>query len=115
MRTADGRADTCPARRRTTTASADAVPPAGDRPRRAARTAPDGSLVPLGEQDRRRGDSTSIAEGAEILRAALARDRRGEFQVRSAIAATGPPRVTARPVVPGERAGRLAAGHHIER
>lgn len=46
--------------------------------RRAARTAPDGSLVPLAEQDRGLRDSESIAEGVEVLQAALARDRLGE-------------------------------------
>ena len=55
--------------------------------RRAARTAPDGSLVPLAEQDRSQWDVASIAEGVEILQAALARDRLGEFQAQAAIAA----------------------------
>ncbi|MFL6141791.1 MAG: RNA polymerase sigma factor [Labedaea sp.] len=55
--------------------------------RRASRTAPDGSLVPLAEQDRGRWDTTSIAEGVEILQAALAQDRLGEFQAQAAIAA----------------------------
>ncbi|MGW7020189.1 RNA polymerase sigma factor [Streptomyces decoyicus] len=55
--------------------------------RRAARTAPDGSLVPLAEQDRGRWDTKSIAEGVGILQAALARDRLGEFQAQAAIAA----------------------------
>ena len=55
--------------------------------RRAARTAPDGSLVPLAEQDRGRWDTASIAEGVEVLQAALARDRLGEFQAQAAIAA----------------------------
>ncbi len=55
--------------------------------RREARTAPDGGLVPLAEQDRRRWDTSVIAEGVEILQAALARDRLGEFQVQAAIAA----------------------------
>jgi RNA polymerase sigma factor (sigma-70 family) len=55
--------------------------------RRATRTAPDGSLVPLAEQDRARWDTESIAEGVEILQAALARDRLGEFQAQAAIAA----------------------------
>ncbi|MCQ8774285.1 RNA polymerase sigma factor [Streptomyces telluris] len=55
--------------------------------RRAARTAPDGSLVPLAEQDRGRWDTESIAEGVEILQAALARDRLGEYQAQAAIAA----------------------------
>ncbi|MDV6274824.1 DUF6596 domain-containing protein [Rhodococcus erythropolis] len=55
--------------------------------RRAARTAADGSLVPLAEQDRSRWDTESIAEGVVILQAALARDRLGEFQAQAAIAA----------------------------
>ncbi|MFD5493504.1 RNA polymerase sigma factor [Streptomyces sp. NPDC127091] len=55
--------------------------------RRAARTAPDGSLVPLAEQDRGRWDTALIAEGVEILQAALARDRPGEFQAQAAVAA----------------------------
>jgi RNA polymerase sigma factor (sigma-70 family) len=53
----------------------------------AARTAPDGGLVPLAEQDRGRWDTGSIAEGVEILQAALSRDRLGEFQAQAAIAA----------------------------
>jgi RNA polymerase sigma factor (sigma-70 family) len=55
--------------------------------RRAGRIAPDGSLVPLAEQDRGRWDTASIAEGVEILQAALALDRLGEFQAQAAIAA----------------------------
>ena len=55
--------------------------------RRAGRTAPDGSLVPLAEQDRGRWDTTLIAEGVGILQTALSRDRLGEFQAQAAIAA----------------------------
>ncbi|WP_033261875.1 RNA polymerase sigma factor [Amycolatopsis vancoresmycina] len=55
--------------------------------RRAARTAADGSLVPLADQDRSRWDTALIATGVEILQAALARDRLGEFQAQAAIAA----------------------------
>ncbi|TCR22046.1 RNA polymerase ECF family sigma subunit [Streptomyces sp. BK205] len=55
--------------------------------RRASRTAPDGSLVPLADQDRTRWDSTAIAEGVRILQSALSRDRLGEFQAQAAIAA----------------------------
>ncbi|GAA3090780.1 RNA polymerase sigma factor [Streptomyces roseofulvus] len=55
--------------------------------RRAARTAPDGSLVPLAAQDRGRWDTALIAEGVGILQAALAQDRLGEFQAQAAIAA----------------------------
>ncbi|MFJ3876000.1 RNA polymerase sigma factor [Streptomyces sp. NPDC090077] len=55
--------------------------------RRAARTAPDGSLVPLAEQDRGLWDTRAVAEGVGILQRALARDRLGEFQAQAAIAA----------------------------
>ncbi|MFG2576003.1 RNA polymerase sigma factor [Streptomyces sp. NPDC048481] len=55
--------------------------------RRAARTAPDGSLVPLAEQDRGRWDTVAIAEGVAVLQGALARDRLGEFQAQAAVAA----------------------------
>ncbi|SNS62871.1 RNA polymerase sigma factor, sigma-70 family [Asanoa hainanensis] len=55
--------------------------------RRPARRKPDGELVPLAEQDRGQWDTALIAEGVEILQAALARDRLGEFQAQAAIAA----------------------------
>ncbi|WP_062351637.1 RNA polymerase sigma factor [Herbidospora yilanensis] len=55
--------------------------------RRPARTTPDGRLVPLAEQDRGRWDTRLIAEGVDVLQAALARDRLGEFQAQAAIAA----------------------------
>ena len=55
--------------------------------RRPARTRPDGSLVTLAEQDRSRWDTRLIAEGVQVLQAALARDRLGEFQAQAAIAA----------------------------
>nr|WP_204332391.1 DUF6596 domain-containing protein [Geodermatophilus sabuli] len=55
--------------------------------RRPARTRPDGSLVPLAEQDRSRWDTELVAEGVEVLQAALARDRLGEFQAQAAVAA----------------------------
>ncbi|WP_019203196.1 RNA polymerase sigma factor [Tsukamurella sp. 1534] len=55
--------------------------------RRPARIAPDGSLVPLAEQDRTTWDTAAIAEGVRILQAALQRDRLGEFQAQAAIAA----------------------------
>jgi predicted RNA polymerase sigma factor len=54
---------------------------------RAAGAAPDGSLVPLAEQDRGLWDTGMIAEGVGILQAALARDRLGEFQAQAAVAA----------------------------
>ncbi|MEU0539563.1 DUF6596 domain-containing protein [Nocardia sp. NPDC005978] len=55
--------------------------------RRSARTGPDGSLIPLAEQDRTRWNTRLIAEGVDILQAALARDRLGEYQSQAAIAA----------------------------
>jgi RNA polymerase sigma factor (sigma-70 family) len=55
--------------------------------RRPARTRADGSLVPLAEQDRGRWDTRMIAEGVQVLQAALARGRLGEFQAQAAIAA----------------------------
>jgi RNA polymerase sigma factor (sigma-70 family) len=55
--------------------------------RRPARTGPDGRLVPLVEQDRGLWDTSLIAEGVDVLQAALARDRLGEFQAQAAIAA----------------------------
>ncbi|MDF8265193.1 sigma-70 family RNA polymerase sigma factor [Luteipulveratus sp. YIM 133296] len=55
--------------------------------RRAARTTPDGALVPLAEQDRSRWDTSRIAEGVAVLQAALARDRLGEYQAQAAVAA----------------------------
>ncbi|TWP33873.1 RNA polymerase sigma factor [Leekyejoonella antrihumi] len=55
--------------------------------RRASRTGPDGRLVPLAEQDRALWDTALIVEGVEVLQAALARDRLGEYQAQAAIAA----------------------------
>ncbi len=55
--------------------------------RRAARSDATGALVPLDEQDRTRWDEATIVEGVGILQAALAKDRRGEYQIQAAIAA----------------------------
>ena len=55
--------------------------------RRPSRTRPDGSIVSLAEQDRSRWDAGLIAEGTEIVHAALAHDRLGEYQAQAAIAA----------------------------
>ncbi len=55
--------------------------------RHAARTTPDGALVPLAKQDRSRWDTELIAEGVAILQVALAGDRLGEYQAQAAIAA----------------------------
>jgi RNA polymerase sigma-70 factor, ECF subfamily len=55
--------------------------------RRAARVAPDGSLVPLPEQDRSRWDADLIAEGQELVRRCLRRGAPGPYQVQAAIQA----------------------------
>jgi len=55
--------------------------------RRPSRTAADGALVPLEEQDRAAWDRALIDEGAEVLDRAVARGRPGPYQVQAAIAA----------------------------
>ena len=55
--------------------------------RRPSRTRPDGSIVPLADQDRSQWDTGLIAEGIDIAHAALARDQLGEYQAQAAIAA----------------------------
>jgi RNA polymerase sigma factor (sigma-70 family) len=55
--------------------------------RRPSRTRPDGSIVPLADQDRSQWDTGLIAEGIDIAQAALARDQLGQYQAQAAIAA----------------------------
>jgi RNA polymerase sigma factor (sigma-70 family) len=55
--------------------------------RRPARTGPDGSLVLLPDQDRSRWDRALVAEGQELVRACLRRNRPGPYQIQAAIAA----------------------------
>jgi RNA polymerase sigma factor (sigma-70 family) len=55
--------------------------------RRPARTLPDGSLVPLDEQDRTKWDSGRIAEGIALITEALPRGPVGPYQLQAAIAA----------------------------
>jgi predicted RNA polymerase sigma factor len=55
--------------------------------RRPARTRPDGSLVPLAEQDRRLWDLEMIAEGTALISATLPRGEVGPYQLQAAIAA----------------------------
>jgi RNA polymerase sigma factor (sigma-70 family) len=55
--------------------------------RRPARTRPDGSLVPLAEQDRSRWDAGAIAEGVALVTGTLARAPLGPYQLQAAIAA----------------------------
>jgi RNA polymerase sigma factor (sigma-70 family) len=55
--------------------------------RRPARTGPDGALIPLAEQDRRRWDADAVAEGVALITGTLARAPIGPFQLQAAIAA----------------------------
>ena len=55
--------------------------------RRAARTRPDGSLVPLAEQDRSLWDRARIAEGVRLVEAVLPTGPVGPYQLQAAIAA----------------------------
>jgi RNA polymerase sigma-70 factor (ECF subfamily) len=55
--------------------------------RAAARTAPDGSLVLLADQDRALWDDAMIDEGHALVRSCLRRGRPGPFQLQAAIQA----------------------------
>jgi predicted RNA polymerase sigma factor len=55
--------------------------------RRAARTGPNGELIPLDEQDRTRWDRPAIEEGVALVSAALSKGLVGEYQLQAAIAA----------------------------
>ncbi|HWD06718.1 MAG TPA: DUF6596 domain-containing protein [Amycolatopsis sp.] len=55
--------------------------------RRAARLGPDGTMVPLAEQDRSRWDAAAIAEGTDLITHALATAPVGPYQLQAAIAA----------------------------
>ena len=55
--------------------------------RRPARTRPDGTLVPLAEQDRGRWDAAAIAEGTTLVTKTLATAPIGPYQLQAAIAA----------------------------
>ena len=55
--------------------------------RRAARTAPDGGLVLLADQDRRRWDRELVGEGQAIVRDCLRRNAPGPYQIQAAIQA----------------------------
>jgi RNA polymerase sigma factor (sigma-70 family) len=55
--------------------------------RRAARTGPDGELIPLNSQDRTLWDRRDIAEGIDLITATLSRGSIGAYQLQAAIAA----------------------------
>ncbi|MET9090242.1 RNA polymerase sigma factor [Streptomyces sp. NPDC004237] len=53
--------------------------------RRPARTAAEGELVPLPEQDRGRWDRELVGEGQDLVRRCLRRNRPGPYQIQAAI------------------------------
>jgi len=55
--------------------------------RRAARSGPNGELVPLDEQDRTKWDRAEIDEGVALLAATLPRGQVGPYQLQAAVAA----------------------------
>ena len=55
--------------------------------RRAARTRPDGGLIPIDEQDRSRWHRASIEEGSALILRTLAHGPLGPYQLQAAIAA----------------------------
>jgi RNA polymerase sigma factor (sigma-70 family) len=55
--------------------------------RRPARSRPDGALIPLAEQDRRRWDVASMREGIALITETLAHAPVGPYQLQAAIAA----------------------------
>jgi RNA polymerase sigma factor (sigma-70 family) len=55
--------------------------------RHRARTEPDGTLVPMSDQDRSLWDSEAIAEGVALITGALPRGPTGPYQLQAAIAA----------------------------
>ena len=55
--------------------------------RRAARTGPNGELIPLDEQDRTLWDRSLITEGVALVSAALSRGAVGPYQLQAAVAA----------------------------
>jgi RNA polymerase sigma factor (sigma-70 family) len=55
--------------------------------RRPGRTAADGSLIPLAEQDRGTWDQACVDEGVALVSEALTRTRLGQYQLQAAIAA----------------------------
>jgi predicted RNA polymerase sigma factor len=55
--------------------------------RRAARTGPDGELIPLTKQDRTLWDQAQISEGIALLTTALSKGPVGAYQLQAAIAA----------------------------
>jgi RNA polymerase sigma factor (sigma-70 family) len=55
--------------------------------RRAARTGPNGELIPLTDQDRTKWDRAAIAEGVALIACTLPQGRIGPYQLQASIAA----------------------------
>jgi len=55
--------------------------------RRPARSGPDGSMIPLDEQDRTRWDADAIREGISLISRSLTAAKLGPYQLQAAIAA----------------------------
>jgi predicted RNA polymerase sigma factor len=55
--------------------------------RHRARTGPDGTLIPMAEQDRSLWDAGEVAEGVALISSALPRGPTGPYQLQAAIAA----------------------------
>jgi RNA polymerase sigma-70 factor (ECF subfamily) len=80
--------------------------------RRPARTAADGTLVPLEEQDRTRWDRAGIVEGTAVLDRAVARGRAGPYQLQAAVAMAHGPEAGLAWMDRLERSGALD-GYHL--
>ncbi len=71
-----------------------------------ARTGPDGSLVPLPDQDRSLWDRNMIAEGQDLVRACLRRNDPGPYQLQAAINAVHSDAATPPRARTGDRSSR---------
>ena len=123
LRRRASRASTSPTRRSASDGCSSSSCPTSPRPsgcsrsmlltdaRRPARTAADGSMVRLADQDRTRWDRALIAEGHALVRACLRRNQPGPFQIQAAIAAVHADAATADATdwSPDRRAVRPAA------
>jgi predicted RNA polymerase sigma factor len=83
--------------------------------RHRARTAADGSLVPMAEQDRTRWDRPAIAEGVALVTAALPRGPVGPYQIQAAIAAVHDEAESAEATVAARAATNLQQQRYLSR
>jgi len=82
--------------------------------RRPARTGADGTLVPLGHQNRVRWNRTAIAEGTELVIRALSHAPVGPFQLQAAIAAVHAEATCAKDTDWPQILGLYELLHHLE-